>query len=83
VRKKKNFWRVSHAFRRSAFFSLGSIVGYAKAVAGLGGYFFEKGRPDLIALGILFGTLSAGIALFLWKRYLVDAGAAENPPEER
>ncbi|WP_029165233.1 hypothetical protein [Aminiphilus circumscriptus] len=64
-------------------FSLGSIVGYAKAVAGLGGYFFGKGRPDLIILGILCGTLSAGIALLLWKRYLVDAGTAENPPKER
>jgi hypothetical protein len=64
-------------------FSLGSIVGYAKAVAGLGGYFFGKGRPDLIVLGILFGTLSAGIALFLWKRYLVDAKTAATPQDKR
>lgn len=57
-------------------FSLGTIVGYAKAVAGLGGYFFGKGCPNLIVLGLFFGTLSAVAALFLWKRYLAGSDSA-------
>lgn len=51
--------------------SIATIVLYGHALAGLGGYFFEKGRPDLIIAGLVGGTASAVCALWLWRKYLV------------
>ncbi len=50
--------------------SIASIVFYGHALAGLGGYFLDKGRPDLIIVGLTGGTSSAVFALWLWKKYL-------------
>jgi hypothetical protein len=49
-----------------------TIVSYGYALAGLGGYFFDKGRPDLIIIGLMAGTASAVAAILLWRRYLLD-----------
>jgi hypothetical protein len=50
--------------------SISTLVLYGHALAGLGGYFFEKGRPDLIVTGLLLGTACAVSALVLWRKYL-------------
>ena len=52
--------------------SIASIVFYGHALAGLGGYFLDKGRPDLIIIGLTGGTSSAVSALWLWKKYLTE-----------
>jgi len=52
--------------------SIASIVFYGHALAGLGGYFLDKGRPDLIIVGLTGGTSSAIFALWLWKKYLTE-----------
>ncbi len=52
--------------------SIASIVFYGHALAGLGGYFLDKGRPDLIIVGLTGGTSSAVFALWLWKKYLTE-----------
>lgn len=53
------------------FLSIATLVLYGYALAGLGGYFFGKGRPDLVIIGLLLGTCSAVSALWLWRKYLV------------
>lgn len=50
--------------------SISTLVLYGHALAGLGGYFFGKGRPDLIITGLFLGTACAVSALLLWKKYL-------------
>lgn len=50
--------------------SISTLVLYGHALAGLGGYFFGKGRPDLIITGLCLGTACAVSALLLWKKYL-------------
>lgn len=49
--------------------SLSTMIFYGKAVAGMGGYLAGQGRPDLIILGLLAGTVSAVAALVLWKKH--------------
>lgn len=51
--------------------SMGSVVLYGYALAGLGGYFFGRGRPDYFILGLGAGTLSAAASLFLWRKFLI------------
>mgnify|MGYP006991333173 CR=1 FL=1 len=51
--------------------SMGTVVLFGYALAGLGGYFFARGRPDYIVFGLAGGILTAAVALFLWKKYLV------------
>lgn len=52
--------------------SLSTMVFYGKAVAGMGSYLAGNGRPDLIVFGLLSGTATAFLALFLWSKYLKD-----------
>ena len=52
--------------------SMGTIVCYGYLIGGVGGYLFGKGRPILALCGFLSGTILAGIALRIWKSYLVD-----------
>jgi len=58
--------------------SLGTLVLYGKALAGLGGYLAGNGRIDMIVLGLVGGTGTAVIALFLWKRYITEIYKERN-----
>lgn len=49
--------------------SIGTLVAYGYALAGLGGYLWGKGSMDYIVWGLILGTLSAVIALILWKKH--------------
>ncbi|MCI6260201.1 MAG: hypothetical protein SOV63_11435 [Pyramidobacter porci] len=51
------------------FLSIGTLIAYGYALAGLGGYLIDKGRLSYIVWGLLLGTLSAAAALFLWRKY--------------
>ena len=55
--------------------SMGTVVLYGYALAGLGGYMMGRGRPDYIAFGLIFGTLSGAAAIFLWKKSMLPAEA--------
>jgi hypothetical protein len=57
---------------------MGTVVLYGYALAGLGGYFFSRGRPDYILIGLGAGTLSAAAALFLWRKFLLTLKKEEE-----
>lgn len=48
--------------------SITTLVLYGYALAGMGGYLMGRGRLDYIVLGLLGGTITAGLALWLWKK---------------
>ncbi len=52
--------------------SMGTVVLYGYALAGLGGYFLGKGRPDYIFIGLVMGSASAAAALLLWRKFLLQ-----------
>ncbi len=62
--------------------SMGTIVLYGYALAGMGGYLLGRGRMDYILGGLAGGCLCAGGALFLWKKYLVDLERERREPED-
>ena len=55
--------------------SMGTIVLYGYALAGMGGYLMGRGRADYIVLGLGVGSILAASAIFLWKKYLLTLGA--------
>ncbi|MDD3391239.1 MAG: hypothetical protein PHO98_08045 [Synergistaceae bacterium] len=50
--------------------SMGSVVLFGYALAGMGGYLLGKGRLDYVFTGLLGGFGAAVAALLLWKKYL-------------
>lgn len=48
--------------------SMGTVILYGYALAGMGGFLFGKGRMDYIVWGLSFGSITATAALWLWKR---------------
>ena len=54
------------------FLAIGTVVLYAHALAGLGGYLLGNGRPWMIIYGLSGGTCTAVLALWLWKKYLLS-----------
>ena len=60
--------------------SMGTIVLYGYALAGMGGYLLGRGRIDYIIFGLLGGSVSAWGALFFWRKYLLalDRKGNEN-----
>lgn len=51
------------------FLSIGTLIAYGYALAGLGGYLVGKGHLSYIIWGLLLGTFSAIAAIFLWHRH--------------
>lgn len=50
--------------------SMGSVVLFGYALAGMGGYLLGRGRIDYIVTGLLGGFTAAIAALLLWRKYL-------------
>ncbi len=50
--------------------SIATLVFFGYALAGVGGYLFGRGRPDLVALGLAGGVACAAASLYLWRRFL-------------
>ena len=50
--------------------SIATLVFFVYALAGVGGYLFGRGRPDLVALGLAGGVACAAASLYLWRRFL-------------
>lgn len=48
--------------------SIATLILYGYAIAGMGGYLIGRGRLDYIVLGLLGGSTTAGLALWLWKK---------------
>lgn len=63
--------------------SLASIVFFGKALAGLGSYLIGKSHPELIAIGLVGGSVSAMAALLCWKRYLLKITEEEKGGTEK
>ncbi len=62
--------------------SLGSVVLYGKALAGLGSFLLGRDQLGLIAIGLLGGTLSAIVALICWKLYLKELSSETEKIDE-
>ena len=62
--------------------SMGTIVLYGYALAGMGGYLLGRGRIDYILVGLLGGSFSAWAALFFWRKYLLGLDREENETED-
>ena len=71
------------------FFSITTLACLGRALAGLGGFLFGRGRIDYIAQGLVLGCLSTLGAFWAWKRYLKELEAesatavqkdVEDPP---
>ena len=54
------------------FLSFGTIIAFGYALGGLGGYMFDRGKPLVIAAGLIGGVVSAILALKIWRTYLND-----------
>ena len=50
--------------------SLGAIVGYGYALAGLGGFLVGRGSIPYITRGLAGGTVSAAAALWIYSKNL-------------
>ncbi|HCL78970.1 MAG TPA: hypothetical protein DIC53_03260, partial [Synergistaceae bacterium] len=61
--------------------SMATVVLFGYALAGLGGYLMDRGRPDYILFGLAGGFACAAAALILWKKYLVDLEEELNEKE--
>lgn len=62
--------------------SLGTLVLFGYALAGMGGYLMGKGRPGYILWGLSCGAASGAAAIFLWRRNL-SAFFYEDKDEDR
>jgi hypothetical protein len=51
---------------------LATLVLYGHAIAGLWGYFVGKPGMSAIFRGLLGGTATGALAVFLWHRYMVE-----------
>ncbi len=58
--------------------SIATLVFFGYALAGVGGYLFGRGRPDLVALGLSGGVACAAAALYLWRRFLCSIDEEEE-----
>ncbi len=65
------------------FLSIGTIVAFGYALGGMGGYLYGKGRPLVVAAGLIGGCVSACAALRLWKSYLEDIAREDREAAER
>ena len=57
------------------FLSFGTIIAFGYALGGLGGYMYDKGKPLVIAAGLIGGCASAAAAMKIWRSYLTDIEA--------
>lgn len=63
--------------------SVSTLAFFGRALAGLGGFLFGKGRIDYIVQGILLGCLTTVAAFWTWKRYMQELDAEAQAREER
>jgi len=52
--------------------SLGTLVLYGRAIAGLWGHMTGHPGPGMIAYGLIGGTVSAVLALLLWRKRIKE-----------
>jgi len=58
---------------------LATLVFYGHAIAGLWGFFIGKPGLFTILSGLLAGTATGALAVFLWHRYMVKGLFNETP----
>ena len=63
--------------------SIATLVFFVYALAGVGGYLFGRGRPDLVAIGLAGGVACAAAALYLWRRFLCSIDEDSEKRAER
>ncbi len=63
--------------------SITTLALFGRALAGLGGFLFGRGRIEYIVQGLLLGSLTTVAAFWTWKRYLKELDAEARSREER
>lgn len=63
--------------------SITTLALFGRALAGLGGFLFGRGRIDYIVQGLLLGSLATVATFWTWKRYLKELDAEARSREER
>lgn len=63
--------------------SITTLALFGRALAGLGGFLFGRGRIDYIVQGLLLGSLTTVAAFWTWKRYLKELDAEARSREEK
>ena len=52
--------------------SILTLVFFGRALAGVGGFLFGRGRIDYIFQGLLLGFMTTVAAFWAWRRYLKE-----------
>jgi hypothetical protein len=52
--------------------SLGTLVLYGRAIAGLWGHMIGHPRPGMIIYGLIGGTVTSVLALLLWRKRIKE-----------
>ena len=65
------------------FFSITTLACFGRALAGLGGFLFGRGRIDYIVQGLSLGCLSTLAAFWAWRRYLEELETGEKPDPQK
>lgn len=63
--------------------SITTLALFGRALAGLGGFLFGRGRIDYIVQGLLLGSLTTVAAFWTWKRYLKELDEEARSREEK
>lgn len=61
--------------------SITTLALFGRALAGLGGFLFGRGRIDYIVQGLLLGGLTTVASFWTWKRYLKELDAEARSQE--
>lgn len=61
--------------------SITTLALFGRALAGLGGFLFGRGRIDYIVQGLLLGSLTTVASFWTWKRYLKELDAEARSRE--
>ncbi len=52
--------------------SMGTVVAYGYALAGLGGFLFGRGSLHYIIGGLIGGTICGAAAIILWRKNIAE-----------
>jgi len=63
--------------------SLGTLVLYGRAIAGLWGYLLGTPRPGMLFSGLLGGTVAAVSAVLLWRKGIRNLDWVPGDDENR
>ncbi len=61
--------------------SMGTVVAYGYALAGLGGFLLGRGSLHYIIWGLIGGTICGAAAIILWRKNIASFYVQDSPDE--